>query len=149
MAEDSDICFVCGTPGADSRDHVIPTCLFVPPLPGNLLTLPAHHRCHNQLQEEYFRNIVAWLGSDSSNTANLLWEGKVARSLQRNRPLRDSLRASLLKKVNLLSPGGIWLGTAPGIRFDRDRFYPALEKILRGLYRHHAGRYLPADSILN
>ena len=47
MAEDNGVCFVCGTLGVDSRDHVIPTCLFVPPLPDNLLTLPAHHRCHN------------------------------------------------------------------------------------------------------
>lgn len=148
-ADDRDICFVCGTPGADTRDHVLPECLFVPPRPNNLLTLPAHHGCHNQLHEEYFRNIAALLGSDSSGTANTLWEGKVARSLQRNRRLRDSLHTSLLKKVNLISSGGIWLRTAPGIRVDRDQFYPPLEKILRGLYKYHAGGYLHADTMLN
>lgn len=149
MADDADICFICGTLGADTRDHVLPECLFVAPRPNNLLTLPAHYTCHNQLQEEYFRNIVAWLGSDNSHIANTLWHGKIARSLQRNRPLQYSLRVSLLKKVNLVSSGGIWLGTAPGIRVDRDRFYPTLEKILRGLYRHHIGRYLPPDTMLN
>ena len=101
------------------------------------------------MQEEYFRNIVAGLGLDSSNTANILWEGKVARSIQRNRPLQDSLRVSLLKQVDLVSPGGLWLGTAPGIRVDRDRFYPTLKKIVRGLYRHHIGRYLPMNAPWN
>jgi hypothetical protein len=149
MADDSDICFVCGTPGADMRDHVLFDCLFVPPRPSNLLTLPARYRCQNKLQEEYFRNIAAGLGLDTSHTAHTLWEDKVYRSLQRNRPLRDSLRASLLRKVNLVSSGGIWLGTAPGIRIDRDRFYPALEKIIRGLYRYHMGRYLSANTIFN
>ena len=149
MAEDNETCFVCGTPGADSRDHVIPLCLFAHPRPNALLTLPAHHSCHNELQEEYFRSIAVWQGSESSNTANILWESKVARSLQRNRPLRDSLRTSLLKQVDLFSPGGIWLGTAPGIRFNRDQFYPTLEKILRGLYRHHMERYLPINSTFN
>lgn len=149
MTEDKEICFICGMPRADSRDHVIPACLFAPPLPDNLLTLPAHHKCHNQLQEEYFRSIAAGLGSESSKTANVLWEGKVARSIQRNSPLQGSLRTSLLRKVDLVSPGGIWLGTAPGIRVDRDRFYPTLEKIVRGLYQHHTGRYLPVDATFN
>jgi hypothetical protein len=113
MADDSDICFVCGTPGADMRDHVLFDCLFVPPRPSNLLTLPAHYRCQNKLHEEYFRNIAAGLSLDTSHTAHTLWEDKVYRSLQRNSPLRDSLRASLLRKVNLVSSGGIWLGTTP------------------------------------
>jgi len=146
MTVNSEICFICCASGADSRDHIIPASLFVPPLPCDLLTLPAHYRCHNQLQEEYFRNIVAWLGLENSNTANILWEGKVARSLQRSRPLRDSIRSSLLRRINLVSPSGIWLGTAPGIQIDRDRFYPTLEKIVRGLYRHHLGRHLPTDA---
>lgn len=149
MAEDKKICFVCSLPGVDSRDHVIPECLFAPPLPNNLLTLPAHYRCHNKLQEEYFRNIAAGLGSESSSTANILLESKVARSVQRNRPLQDSLRTSLLRKIDLVSPGGIWLGSAPGIQVDRNRFYPTLEKIVRGLYRHHTSRYLPVDTTFN
>jgi hypothetical protein len=40
-------------------------------------------------------------------------------------------------------------GNGSEIRIDRDRFYPALEKIIRGLYRYHIGRYLPANIIFN
>jgi hypothetical protein len=91
MADNSEICFVCGTPRADMRDHVLFDCLFVPPRPSNLLTLPAHYRYQNKLQEEYFRNIAVGLGLDTSHTAHTLWEDKVYRSLQRNSPLHDSL----------------------------------------------------------
>jgi hypothetical protein len=54
-----------------------------------------------------------------------------------------------VRRINLLSQGGIWLGTAPGIQVERNRFYPTLEKVVRGLYRHHIGRYLPTDTTFN
>lgn len=138
-------CYICCEPGPDSKDHIIPECFFTPPLPDNLLTLPAHYRCQNKPYEEYLRNIAVAL-SETSTAAKNLWDGKVARSIQRNRLLRESLRSSLVKRVNLMSPGGIWLGSAPGIRVNMDQFYPPLEKIIRGLYRHYTGRFLPKDA---
>lgn len=75
--------------------------------------------------------------------------GKLPVPLQRNHPLQESLRSSLLKQIDLISPGGIWLRNAPGIRVDSKRFYPTLEKIVRGLYRHHTGRYLPPATAFN
>lgn len=145
MTEDKDICFICGTPEADTRDHVIPACMFSPPLPGNLLTLPAHYSCHNQLDEEYFRTIAAGLSSDDSDIANSLWKGKVDRSFMHNPRLQNSIRLSLEKGVAMVSPHDIRLGMA-GIQIERDRYYPTPKKILRGLYRHHTGRYLPVDT---
>jgi len=41
------------------------------------------------------------------------------------------------------------LGAAPAIQFDRSRFYPLLEKIVRGLYRYHTDRFLPVDAVMN
>ena len=70
----------------------------------------------------------------------------MARAFARNRPLRDEVRAGLISRIEVVSPGGIYLGTAPGIRFDRERVYPSLEKMVRGLYRHHTGRLLSPDT---
>ena len=38
------------------------------------------------------------------------------------------------------------MGTAPAIRFRRNRTYPLLEKIVRGLYFHHTGCLLARDT---
>jgi hypothetical protein len=120
------------------------------PRPSNLLTLPAHYSCHNSLDEEYIRNLMASFGRDSSASAARLWghdaEATVRRSFAKKMPLRRSVRAGMMPRAEVFSPGGIFLGHAPGIRFDRTRVYPSLVKMVRGLYHHHTGRLLPRDA---
>ena len=139
------VCYICGLVGANTRDHVIPQCFFTPPPPPNLLTLRAHHACHHRLDEEYTRNLLASLGRNSSVSAAHLWgnAGAVWRSYARNAPLRRATVAGMVPRTEVFSPGGIYLGDAPAIRFDRTRVYPTLEKIVRGLHCHHTGRLLP------
>lgn len=141
----TDPCFICGRPGCDDRDHVIPDCFFPKPKPGNLLTLPAHHSCHGSLDEEYTRNILATLHADKNPMAKELYEGKIARSMQRNAPLRAAILNTLRPEVDVTTHGGIIVGSSPGVQFDRDRVYPVLEKIVKGLWRHHWGRVMPDD----
>ena len=69
----------------------------------------------------------------------------MARAFERNRPLLVAFRAGMVPRMPVYSPGGIYLGDAPGIQFDRRRVYPSLEKMVRGLYCHHAGRLLPRE----
>ena len=53
----------------------------------------------------------------------------------------------MIRRTDVYSPGGlIYLGSAPAICFDRERAYPSLERMVRGLYRHHTGRLLPRDT---
>src|ERR1700737_3035376 len=140
-------CYICGRPGADTRDHVLPVSFFPMPRPNNLITLPAHYSCHNRHSEEYVRAILS--GLSETGPAMHLNEGPVTRSLRRNRPLRRDLRASMIRRIEIRSPAGLVLGTAPGIRLNTGRFYLTLEKIVRGLYRHHTGRVLPSDVPFN
>ena len=142
------IYYICVQPGADSDDHIIPRAFFPSPRPSNLVTLAAHYSCHNRLPEEYVRVILAGL-SDRSADAQRLNEGEVSRSLRRNDPLRESLLRALIPRAEIRSPAGLVLGAAPAVQFDRSRFYPLLEKVVRGLYRHHIGRFLPVDAIMN
>ena len=39
--------------------------------------------------------------------------------------------------VEMQSPTGLYLGTAPGLKFDRHRIDRVLKKIVRGLLWHH------------
>ena len=140
-------CYVCGRPGAATRDHVIPESFFPTPKPSNLITLPAHYSCHNRLGEEYVRAILAGLAE--SKPAMQLNEGPAGRALRRNEPLKRDLRASMIRRIELRSPAGLIVGHAPGIRLDTGRFYPLMEKIVRGLYTHHRGDVLPLDVRFN
>jgi hypothetical protein len=95
-------CYICGRPGAATRDHVIPESFFPTPKPSNLITLPAHYSCHNRLGEEYVRAILAGLAE--SKPAMRLNEGPAGRALRRNEPLKRDLRASMIRRIELRSP---------------------------------------------
>lgn len=138
-----DICFICCEPGADSRDHVIPRSFFVEPISrafGNLVTLPAHKGCHDQLDEAYLRDVFAGMAGDSV-TAWYLKDTKIKRSFRRD-PDRLALILSNLSFSDRLSPGGVWLNPVDGLKLDKDRFYPPLRKIVRGLYFYHMKKLL-------
>ena len=142
------LCYLCGLPDADTRDYVIPYCFFTKPRPADLLTLPAHQKCNRKhsISDEYSRNILAWLGMDRSKIAQALWDEEIGRAFKRSALLRDHVRSSLAEKVDKFSVGGIYLGSAPGMRLDVKRFYPTIEKIVRGLHRHYAGSVMPSDA---
>jgi hypothetical protein len=135
-------CYICGQQGTDSRDHVIPDCFFKSSRPANLLTLPAHYACHNHFEKKFARDILSGLGSGSSIVAQELWNSKTKRSFERNGSLRKSVRASLLRKIDLISPAGLVIDQTPAIRIERDRFYPLMRKIVQGMYFHQTGELL-------
>ena len=129
-----DVCYICCKPGADDRDHVIPSSFFNKPRPADLLTFPAHHKCHSKMDEEYFRVLAAGQGPEDNKSATDLWKGKIFRSVKRNMPLKDLIRSSMLDNVPLISEGGIYMGSTPAIRFDHNTIDPMIKKIVRGLY---------------
>lgn len=139
------VCYICGRDGADSRDHIIPYSFFKSPRPADMLTLPAHYACHNNFDEEYARVILSGLGSEGSASAKELWDTKTKRSFERSAPLRESIPASLVPKIDLISPAGLVFDHTPGIRIETERFYPVMRKIVQGLYVHHVGELLPPD----
>jgi hypothetical protein len=143
--------YICGGRDPDTRDHVIPDCFFAEPRPKNLLTLSAHSACNARfsLSDEYARNILAGLRSEKSTVAEKLRQGKIDRSVKGNRALRNHITAALTPKADKYSGDGICLGSVPGIRIDPKRFYPTVEKIVRGLHRLCAGCPMPSDQRRN
>lgn len=122
----------------------MPSGFFPAPRPSNLVTLPAHYSCHNRLSEDYARAILA--GASETSIARRLME-EVRRALRRSdhggMKLRRDLTRTLIPRVEIRSPSGLYLGSSPAVQFDRKRVYPLLQKMVRGLYHHHTGRFLP------
>src|ERR1700687_2244377 len=87
------LCYLCGQPEAESRDHIIATCFFAPPFPENLVTLPAHHSCQVKFSnsEDYLRISLASLSDDGSKPQ--VPGAVVARAIRRNEPLRRQMAA--------------------------------------------------------
>jgi hypothetical protein len=145
--ETRGLCYICLGEDADSTDHVIPKCLFTKP-PRDLLQLPAHQRCHGGLNEGWLRNLLVPLAAGSpSQSAAALYSGSVWRAFANDIGLRRQTLAGLVRAEDVYSPGGVYLGTAPALRFDGRRVYPSLEKMLRGLYLHRTGRPLARDAV--
>ena len=142
----SATCYICVQPGADTKDHVIPSGFFPQPLPTNLVTLPAHYSCQNRLSEDYARAILAGMSYETIPLRvreRVLWS--LVKSDLKGRKLRQDVVRTLVR-FEIRSPAGLFLGYTQGVHFDRNRVYPMLEKIVRGLYYHHTGRFLSANA---
>src|SRR5713101_1330101 len=152
MAKTASSCYICGSSiaGSVNRDHVVPDCMFAKPLPNdiNLLTFPTHRKCHDRLDEEYVRNVLVAFCHDRNRTAKALWDSKIKRSFVRNERLRRQTRESLVRRIETISPAGLYLRTDPGFRLDKERFYKTPKKIFRGLYTWYCGDVLLSDLCL-
>jgi len=134
-------CVYCGSKKDLTRDHIPPKCIFAEPRPTNLISVPACESCNTsfKLDDEFFRIFVTAESAQDNPAARRIWEEAVMqRSLKRSPRLKAKLRSSL-GKVDLYSPGGIFLGEASTLRFSKERINPVLERIVRGLYWRHRG----------
>ncbi len=146
MVKDKKICIYCGAP-ADTRDHVPPKCLFSPPYPGKMITVPACRECNESFgpQEEHCRNILTSLAENEGHPSVVKHlEGKRNRSLKRSQPaLREVLDS--LRDVEIQTPEGHVIGTAPAFDLDDPRFDALFERTVRGLIYHHSGSPAPVN----
>ena len=129
-------CTYCGQQGAITRDHVPPDSIFSDPKPPNLVTVPACLPCNEafKLDDEYFRTFVVTAGFQNRSARNL-WNRKIIASPHAE-SIRQILRRSM-KDLELRSPGGIYLGTAPAVTLDAQRILRIAARIVLGLLWHH------------
>ncbi len=127
-------------------DHVFPRSLYVQ-LPQQALTVPACGACQaaTSPDEDYLRGFIAST-SYRHDTARELWP-RIRRSLLRDRRAQAAFMNSL-RKVDVHSAGGLYLGTVDGLEADATRINRALGKIVRGLWcAETSGNVMPADQL--
>lgn len=134
-------CYLCGQAGATDREHAVPRGLFAV-LPDNLITVPAHRECNGSYSddEEFFR---VWLASASYEhpEARQLWTSRVRPGLAARPAFQAGLRQRMFPG-EVRTREGLYLGTVNGMLAERARIDRVIEKMVRGLHRHHAGRRL-------
>src|SRR5712692_1699526 len=140
-------CAYCDEP-ATTRDHVPPKNLFTPPLPGNLITVPACDGCNNGASEddEVFRNelsIMAGSFGESANASERLQP--TMRGIRRNRAtLARMVTGSQL--VERYTTGGLYLGYGYAVPVIPGVQQRVITRIARGLYWHHFQTPLANDA---
>jgi hypothetical protein len=147
-ARDRTRCAYCGEP-ATTDDHVPPQCLYTPPLPSNLVTVPACAPCNNGVSKDdaEFRNhlsIMAGSFRGSANAAERLQPS--LRAIRRDRPTlaRVVLGALLTERY---SAGGIYLGPGVAVPLPPGARERVLLRIVRGLFWHHFDARLDAACV--
>jgi hypothetical protein len=149
MNECINICYLCGQELENEvdRDHVPPKQFYAHELRRkygpNLFTLPAHSSCNKSYQkdEDYFVQSIGPLAMESySGTA--LWEDISSRY---ERPQNRRLAHMVMKEFDE-RPSGLVLPFGKVVkRFDGDRVWRVVWKIVRGLYFKEVGQILPDD----
>jgi hypothetical protein len=142
-------CAYCGTHAFLTLDHVVPQCLFIPPLSGDIPKVWACAQCNNvrkSSDDSYLRDLlVADFDTQNHTVAQQLF-AKFVRSIKRHQSqFAKDANAKPGKVIQAYTPGGIYLGLAYAVDLPDEHVIPMLIHIVRGLYRDHFNDILPND----
>jgi hypothetical protein len=143
------VCPYCGHNRKLTDDHVIPTCLFISPLPPSMITVKACHQCNNRKKSEddsFLRDFLvmdAW--GNNHPTAQQLFNGKVMRSIGYHKSELGPMVAAKARLKPFYSPHGVYLGQAVQLETPDRRLEQIISTIVRGLYFNALKQRLPDD----
>lgn len=145
------ICYLCGKKlkGEISRDHVPPKQFYATNIrrqhSPNLFTLPVHKSCNKAYQkdEDYFVHSIAPLTQESYSGSEV-WKD-ITHQFQRPEGLRIG---KMISREFDGRPSGLYLPGGKVIkRFDAERVWRVVWKIVRGLFFKEHQRLLPENTL--
>jgi len=150
MGNEIEICYLCGNKLDEEidRDHVPPKQFYSKQLRKkhnpNLFTLPVHPACNKSYQkdEDYFVHSIAPL-TKGSYSGDGIWNDIVH---QFQRPQGQRIGQMISREFDD-RPFGLYLPNGKVLkRFDGERVWRVVWKILRGLFFKEYNRFLPEDT---
>jgi len=131
------LCCLCGLRPATTKDHIPPKCIFPPPRPVDIITVPACKECNESTSavDEEFRVFVSMFAGKRTAEAERLWENQTLSTVKKNRRLLDKAK-SACQPGYITSKNGIILGEADFVIWD-DSPNQVIDKMIRGLYFYH------------
>ncbi len=145
MNQKAKFCVYCGSVQNLTVDHIPPKLLFPKPRPKNLITVPACEACNKSFSkdDENFR-LRLFLSDQMDGHPDAKGQRDASlRSL--TRPEAKGLKRSLLsnvRRIQLATPSGIYVGSTLGFDVDLDRIHRVVERIVRGLFFHETNQRL-------
>jgi len=139
-------CAYCGARDPETKDHIPPKGMFPQPRPRNLITVPCCERCRagSSEDDELFRTVVLSARETYDNKNAQMLHPKLVRALRRpNGAGFATLVRKSLTKVDIGTAGGIYLGSAPAMRIDVQRFGKVAQRIVTGLFFHEKNYRVP------
>lgn len=130
-------CIYCGKL-ADTRDHAPPRCLLLPPLPSNLITLPACQSCNNgfSFDENVVRAFFALVGLHPHLVTERMPGGWLDKTLGRSPKIRRILESSR-------TPDGTYQLNGSLLESFSRVFLKTTQGMFYGLYR----RLVPTEQL--
>ena len=139
-------CVYCGTKGKLTADHIPPKCLFAPPRPATLITVPSCLRCNRAASQddEYFKALLALKETDHPDAKEV--RESVLRSLARPRSRRFSRNfLDRVGRVNVHTPAGLYLGKRLSYDVDLERLDRVAARVAKGLFYTLKGKRIPQE----
>jgi len=142
LTRESDVCVLCGSRPAVTKDHVPPESIFLTK-PTEYLTVPACYECNQEtrLDEDFMHQVLA--GASWTKEGLDVWRAKVRPRLKEKPGTRLGLR-DLVAPASFDLPG-VGRLTRPAIMAPTARINPVIRKMVRGLHWFHTGRILAAE----
>lgn len=146
------ICYLCGKPGADSKDHVPPKGLLPESAYGKYqrITVPAHRECNSAASddEEYLRDLLAM----EAEALNLPKHEKLTPRVWRAwaRPGGFKRYKSIISTAVPLvqkTEGGVYVGNAIGVSPNIERIKSVGRKITQGMIYHDAEAVIDVNNM--
>jgi len=146
MTKVPNLCAICGTREAVTRDHIPPKGIFPKPRPVNLITVPACRECNNGASEldDLFKVYLSMQAAESCELGTKLFNEKTIRTLERNQNLLNTIREQSTEIVSSDPSGNIVSQT--GVLWNSEAHDAVIERITRGLYFHHTRTCVPEGS---
>ena len=155
-------CAYCGSEEATTRDHVPPKCLFIDPLPSNLITVPSCQGCQGLSKDDEYFMVGVFIAADG------VAHQEGAPSHEVGAVLLEKKREHVMNLLGAdLDLGGIssqdcWSDSYDACDYSRkpiaatshtldlmlpekDRIDRVVERIVRGLFYFHRGFRVPGS----
>ncbi|KKU57755.1 MAG: hypothetical protein UX80_C0010G0016 [Candidatus Amesbacteria bacterium GW2011_GWA2_47_11b] len=142
------VCVYCGKE-ADTREHIPARNLFSITANVPFITVPSCKTCNSgfQMDEEFFRNFLVSILYEQSQSATILLDNSVARSMRR-KPALGLKMFEQMSLVDYYDGFGNYHGKKTAMHIkpeDHARIYRVLDKYIRGLFYNHFKKPIPKD----